>query len=112
MAGNALTSASSLSCPHGGTVTIVPSNRRASAAGAFIATMADSFVITGCPFQLPTSPPTPSPCIRVQWTVTDRRVTAGAPTLSLSSQGICISVLGPPQGPVIVNATQTKVSSQ
>jgi len=112
MAGNTLTSASSLSCPHGGTVTIVPSNQRASAVGVFIATAADTFIITGCPFQLPTTPPTPNPCIRVQWTVTDLRVTAGAPTLSRSSQGMCISALGPPQGPVIISATQTKVSSQ
>jgi hypothetical protein len=112
MAGNTLTIASVLRCPHGGTVSIAPSNLRAGAQGAFIATAADIFSISGCPHELPTDPPTPSPCIRVQWQVTDRRVTAGAPTLSLSSQGVCISALGPPQGQVIILATQPKVSSQ
>lgn len=111
MAGKTLTTASSLSCPHGATVTITPSNTHAKADGNFIATAADTFTIAGCPFQLPTVPPTPSPCITVQWIVTDEMVTAGAPTLSESSQGLCISALGPPQGPVIISSTQTKVSS-
>jgi hypothetical protein len=48
----------------------------------------------------------------VTWTVTDQLVKAGAPTLSLSSQGLCISALGPPQGPVVIASTQTKVSSK
>ncbi len=112
MAGNTLTSASELSCPHGGTVTIVPSNTKAKADGDFIATAADTFTISGCPFTLPTVPPTPSPCIMVQWLVTDQMVQAGAPTLSMSSQGLCISALGAPQGPVMISSTQTKVSSK
>jgi hypothetical protein len=112
MAGNTLTVASSLSCPHGAPVTIVPSNTRAKADGNYIATAADTFTIAGCPFTLPTVPPTPSPCIMVTWTVTDQLVKAGAPTLSLSSQGLCISALGPPQGPVVIASTQTKVSSK
>ena len=112
MAGNTLTVASELSCPHGGTVTITPSNTKANADGDFIATAADTFTISGCPFTLPTTPPTPSPCITVQWLVTDEMVQAGAPTLSMSSQGLCISALGPPQGPVIISSTQTKVSSK
>jgi hypothetical protein len=111
MAGKTLTIASVLVCPHGGTVSIVPSNLRASADGAFIATPTDSFSISGCPFQVPTVPPTPSPCITVVWQVTDLRVKAGAPTLSMSSQGLCISALGPPQGQVIISAAQLKVSS-
>jgi|SRR5262245_13503153 len=112
MAGNTLTASSSLSCPHGGTVKIVPSNVHAKADGDFIATAADTFTISGCPFQLPTVPPTPSPCVLVQWTLTDELVRAGALTLSKSSQGLCISALGAPQGPVIVSSTQTKASSK
>ena len=107
-----LTIASTLQCPHGGTVSIAPSNQRASAAGALIATAADTFAISGCPFQLPTTPPTPSPCVTVQWTSHDMSVTAGAATLSQASQGLCISALGAPQGPVIIASTQTKVSSR
>jgi hypothetical protein len=111
MAGNTLTSAASLSCPHGGGVTITPAQSRAKADGDFIATAADTFMVSGCPFQLPTVPPTPNPCLTVQWIVTDERVQAGAPTLSLSSQGLCISALAPPL-PVLIESTQEKVSSQ
>ena len=112
MAGNTLTTAASLSCPHGATVAIVTSNTSAKADGAYIVTLADTFNISGCPFQLPTVPPTPSPCITVQWVVTDQMVKAGSLTLSQSSQGLCISALGPPQGPVVISSTQTKVSSK
>src|SRR5258706_14168066 len=112
MAGNPLTAASSLSCPHGGTVTITPSNTRAKADGDFIASAADTFTISGCPFQLPTVPPTPSPCIMVQWMVTDELVKAGALTLSESCQGLCLSALGPLQGTWITSSPQTKVSTQ
>jgi hypothetical protein len=112
MAGKTLTVASSLSCPHGATVTIVPSNTRAKADGNYIATAADTFTIAGCPFTPADRSTTPSPCIMVIWSVTDELVKAGAPTLSQSSQGLCISALGPPQGPVIISSTQTKVSSK
>lgn len=113
MAGNSLTTASSLQCPHGGTVTIVSSNMRAKADSASIATMADTFTIAGCPFQLPTTPPTPSPCLTVQWLVTDMRVKAnGSLTLSSASQGLCLSGAQIPQGPVSVVSEQAKVKSQ
>jgi hypothetical protein len=112
MAGNALTITASLQCPHGGTVQITPSNLRATAGGAALATANDVFTVVGCPFQLPTVPPIPSPCVTVQWLVTDLRVKAGsAPTLSLSSQGLCYSALQVPQGPVVIESAQPKVSS-
>jgi hypothetical protein len=107
-----LTVASTLQCPHGGSVSITLANQRVSADGAFIATAADSCTISGCPFQLPTTPPTPSPCVMVQWSSHDMKVTAGAPTLSQASQGLCISALGAPQGTVIIASTQMKVSSR
>ena len=85
MAGNTLNISASLQCPHGGTVQIIPSNPRVRAGGGAIATANDTFIVVGCPFQLPTTPPTPSPCVKVQWIVTDLRSTAGgAPTLSMS----------------------------
>src|SRR5262245_52579785 len=112
MAGNALTTAASLQCPHGGTVQIIPTNLRATA-GAALATANDGFVVVGCPFQLPTVPPIPSPCVTVRWTVTDLRVKANnAATLSQSSQGMCYSATQIPQGPVVIASTQEKVSSQ
>ena len=107
-----LTIQSTLQCPHGGSVSITPSNQRVTADHALMATSADSFSISGCPFQLPTTPPTPSPCVIVQWSVSDLQVKAGSATLSQSSQGMCISAMGAPQGSVIIGSTQAKVSSR
>jgi hypothetical protein len=108
MAGPSLTAASTLMCPHGGQVTIIPSNSRAVAGGAPIATTADTFVIAGCPFTLPG--PTPSPCIQVQWIVPGLRVKAGGgQAVDAGSVGLCIAATGAPQGPVSVLATQPRV---
>jgi hypothetical protein len=97
-------------CPHGGTVTITSANTRAKA-GAPIATAADTFVVAGCPFTLPG--PTPSPCVRVQWMVPAARLkVGGSPALDASSVGVCIAATGAPQGPVVVQSTQSRVSDQ
>jgi len=112
MAGGMLTIASSLKCPHGAPVQITASNPGTTAGGAAIVTAKDNFTVIGCPFQLPTVPPTPSPCVTVLWLLTDLKVSANqAPTLSQSSLGLCFSALQLPQGPVVIEATQTKVTS-
>ena len=107
MAGPALTATSTLLCPHGGQVTIVPANTRAMAGGAPIATAADTFVVAGCAFTLPG--PVPSPCVRVQWVMPAQRVTAGAPSLDAGCAGLCLAATGAPQGPVSIVATQPRV---
>ncbi len=113
MAGPSVTVAATLQCPHGGTVQIISANQRAKAGGAPLALATDTFTIVGCPFQIPATPPIPSPCVTVQWLVTDLRGKAnGSATLSQSSTGICLSAAQIPQGPVIIVSTQTGVSSQ
>ncbi len=113
MSGKSLTESLTLQCPHGGSVTIVPSQSAAKADGSPIATFGDTATISGCSYQIPASPPIPSPCIRVQWIVPDVRVkAAGQPTLSETVTGLCFSANGLPQGPVQVSNTQQKVSSQ
>jgi hypothetical protein len=114
MSGNSLTTAATLQCPHGGTVQIISTNTRATAGGAPLALATDTFTIAGCPFQIPVGTGTvPSPCVRVQWTVTDlRNAVGGAPTLSFSSVGLCLAATQVPQGPVVIAATQSRVSSQ
>ena len=110
MSGYALTPAATMLCPHGGTVTGIPSNMP-TADGMPIFVQTDTFLIAGCPFTLPG--PTPSPCVRVQWIVPDTRTTIqGIPTLSQTSVGLCISALGAPQGTVIVASTQVKATTQ
>lgn len=109
MSGHALTTASTLQCPHGGQVQASPANIRAKADGALL-TQADTFSISGCAFTLPNG--TPSPCLQVMWVVADLRVKAGSATLSESDTGLCISGLSVPQGPVTVANTQQHVSTQ
>lgn len=113
MAGNSLNVNSTLMCPHGGSVQIISSNTRVKGGGGFLVTTADTFLISGCPFQIPATPPIPSPCIKVQWLVSDMRVKVnGSPSLSKSSVGLCLSAAQVPQGPVSIVNTQTKVKSK
>jgi hypothetical protein len=113
MAGFTVETGASLMCPHGGTVQVLSANTRTKAAGGFIALATDTFVVVGCPFHIPATPPIPSPCVTVRWIVTDVRSRVnGRQTLSRSSAGICQSAAQVPQGPVSVVATQTRVETQ
>src|SRR5450756_1266915 len=109
MAGNSITTSSTLQCPHGGTVSITSSSQRAKADSSPIATQADTTTVSGCPFQIPAPSGTvASPCVTVQWIVADMRVTAGSiPSLSASAVGLCFSATSIPQGAVVVVNTQT-----
>lgn len=108
-----LTTASSLQCPHGGTVTIASTNSKTSATAA-LALSTDTFTIAGCPFQIPVGTGTvPHPCVKVQWTLTNQQVKVdGTPTLSQSSQGLCLAADQAPQGPVSIVATQAKATGR
>ncbi len=112
MAGNLLNTNSTLQCPHGGSVKIVSTNTRVKVDGAYAALSTDTFTISGCPFQIPAAPsPIPSPCVTVQWVVTNVRTkTNSTPNLSQSSVGLCLSAAQIPQGSVIVAQTQAKAS--
>jgi hypothetical protein len=104
---HALTTAASLTCPHGGTVIGIPASPKLTIAGAPVLTEADSFQIIACPFTLPSG--TPSPCLVIQWVKTDLKTKAGnSRTLSETSIGLCLAGTGAPQGTVIVAATQAK----
>jgi hypothetical protein len=113
MSGHLLNTTSSLQCPHGGTVQIVSSNVRVKAGGAFTAQATDTFIIAGCPFQIPATPPIPSPCLTVRWLVTNLRTKANsAAMLSESCAGLCLSAAQVPQGPVTIVNTQVRASGQ
>jgi len=114
MAGNTLNVTSTLQCPHGGSVQIISANVRVKADSAFAALATDQFLISGCPFQIPIGVGTvPSPCLTVQWIVTDLRTKAnGTPTLSRTSVGLCLNALQIPQGPVTIVNTQVRAQSQ
>jgi hypothetical protein len=102
-----LTTASTLMCPHGGTIMAAPGGApKASAGGAAILRASDSFSIAGCAFNVSG---VAQPCTSVQWVVTAQQVRhAGDFVLTSASVGLC---LGPaPQGTVLVQSTQPQVS--
>lgn len=100
-----LTAASSLACPHGGTVTGTPGETRASADDTLLRA-GDSFSIDGCTFNISGAA---QPCTTVVWVITAERVKHGGDfVLNESSVGLC---MGPaPQGTVIVSDTQATVA--
>jgi hypothetical protein len=100
-----LTTASTLMCPHGGTVTGIPSQTRATA-GAPILLGTDTFLVAGCPFNIASAP---SPCLTVQWIVTATRVQAGGGfVLNEASVGLCLAATQAPQGSVLIVQTQPR----
>lgn len=108
--GQLLNTSSVMMCPHGGQVTAVSSNARAKAGGSFILRSSDTFTIAGCPFTIGT---TPHPCVSVQWVVTALRSKAvSQPTLTKDSVGLCLAADQAPQGTVLINFTQPRVSGQ
>jgi hypothetical protein len=109
--GALLTTASMMMCPHGGTVTAISSNTQATAGGSPLVRASDTFTIAGCPFTLPG--PIASPCMTVQWMQTDTESkAAGDFTLSMNSMGMCLAATQAPQGTVLINNTQQKVTGQ
>jgi hypothetical protein len=100
-----LTAASTLMCPHGGTVMPTPGATRAIV-DAPILRASDTFTIVGCPFATAAGS---QPCVTVQWVSTGMRVKHGGDfVLTEASVGLCIGPV--PQGTVQVAATQAKVS--
>lgn len=102
-----LTAASTLMCPHAGTVTATPGSTRAQA-GAPILRGSDTFIIAGCSFMIGI---VPSPCVSVLWGETAQRVQHGGDfVLNEASVGICSAATQVPQGMVLVATTQPQVS--
>jgi hypothetical protein len=63
-------------CPHGmGQLSIISSNARVLVSGQPVATAADTGVIAGCAFTVPTGKP--QPCTSVKWLMPSTRVTVG-----------------------------------
>jgi hypothetical protein len=102
-----LTVASTMMCPHGGSVIATPGSTRA-AAGSPVLRGSDTFTIAGCTF----SPGGAlHPCVSVSWVQTATRVQhAGDFVLNEASVGLCVAGDQTPQGTVLIAATQASVS--
>jgi hypothetical protein len=102
-----LTAASTMMCPHGGTIVATPGSTRA-AAGAPILRSSDTFVVAGCAFNVAG---VPSPCVSVNWVQTATRVQHGGDlALNEASVGLCVAATQAPQGTVLIAATQSSVN--
>lgn len=105
--GELLSASATLMCPHGGTVTAIPSSASVSLGGDPIVLATDTFTIAGCPF----APGAPHPCVLVQWQLPAARSTSGrVATLTTESVGLCQAADGAVQGPVLIQATQTRAA--
>lgn len=99
----------SLTCTHAAPVNIASSNTRVLVSGMPVATLADMFLVAGCPFTVPG--PKLQPCVKVQWVTPAARVLVnGQPVILQASVGLCQSAEQIPQGPPVVVATQTRVT--
>ena len=99
-------------CPHLGQMTVTSTNTRVFLIGMQpVATIADKFPIALCPFTLPTTPPTPHPCVQAVWTVPATRVFVNnVPVVLQLSTGVCLAADFAPQGPAKVTFAQPLVT--
>jgi hypothetical protein len=83
-----------ITCPHGGQATVVPSNTQVRVGGNLALLVSDTMIIAGCSFIVGTAP---MPCLTIQWTVPATRNTVnGTPVLLQSSVGLCLNASNAP----------------
>lgn len=104
-----LNTASTMMCPHGGTVSVITSNTKTKAGGSYVLRSSDTFTIAGCPFLNVAG--APHPCVQVRWVQTAlKSKVASDPTLTASSVGLCVAADQAVQGTVLIQSTQSQVS--
>jgi len=98
-------------CTHGASAQAAPGSSRVLVSSQPAATLADTFTVSGCSFQIPVGAGTkPSPCLTIRWTVPAVRVKVnGTPALTSMSAGLGLSPEQAPQGPAIPGTVQTRV---
>ena len=107
MGANVLDRGCTITCPHGGSVTVVPGNTVLKAGGNFMLLLTDTMTITGCSFMIGN---TPSPCTTIDWKNEAKKVKInGTHVLLETSMGICNSAQNAPQGTAVITGVQKKV---
>jgi hypothetical protein len=102
-----LTANSVIMCPHGGTVQAACANARTRASGDFALRATDTFIVTGCTFNVAGAA---HPCVRVNWIVTaEKSRVLGDPVLNDESLGLCRAVDQAVQGAAQVVFAQSRV---
>ena len=117
MPGLLLHERASMTCPHGGTVTVSPTQTKVVADRMAVATSDAQITVAGCPFQVPAGTGTkPQPCVTVKWTSIAGRVKVLGkfamlqPAPSGPGAGICQSGEQIPQGSPTVQSVQKKAT--
>lgn len=91
-------------CAHAGQAQPVTPNARVLVTGMPTVTMAASYLVAGCVFNVSGAP---SPCVTAQWMTAATRLTSnGQPLLLMDSQAIC----APNSTPLVVVTAQTRVT--
>ena len=110
MAGFLLDAATTILCPHGGQVTVVPRVTRVALAGRPPLLSGDVATVAGCPFNVSGSP---SPCLTVEWLLpaAATMIEDGEPLLS-TSIGVCKNAAEAPQGSATLSGYQTRVQGR
>jgi hypothetical protein len=91
--GEAITSASVLTCPHGGTVLVSPSSGLV-VDGALAASVEDQASISGCPEA--------DPCLSVQWASSGVLLVGGVEIVMFAELSSCLTAGGANSGAPIV----------
>lgn len=109
--GPAVHVAAGVLCPHGAPAQVISTNARVLVSGQPVALAADTYLVSGCPFQVPVGAGTkPQPCLTLRWIAPAVRVTVlGQPVVAATSTGLALSAEQIPQGPPVVTATQPRV---
>ncbi len=107
MPGALLHVGATVSCPHGGPASFVPTAPRVLVGGQPVVTAADVSLIGGCAFNVSGAP---HPCVAVRWIAPATRVlVGGSPAVLATSPALCVAGDQAPQGPPVVAASQLRV---
>jgi uncharacterized Zn-binding protein involved in type VI secretion len=94
-------------CPHGGKVSTISTNTRVLVNGLQVATATDTFVVTGCVYNLNGAP---HPCVTVKFLVPAARVKVmGQPVILKTSASLVKAADQAPQGPASIVTVQPRV---
>ncbi len=97
-------------CPHAGPLTSTPTNTRVLVSAQPVATAADVFMISGCPFQVPApSGSKPQPCVLATLAPAAKVLVNNSPAIIIVGPSVCRSAEQIPQGPAVFTSTQIKV---
>ncbi|MDI1298076.1 hypothetical protein [Methylotenera sp.] len=105
MAGFLVNAGAQVLCSHAGVATPTALNPRVLVSGQNTILITTPYAVAGCALS---SPPANSPCVTAQWLAGSQRVTSNGQPLVVQGG---LSICAPTGMPLIIAATQTRVSA-